>query len=113
MDLLLRFVIGGLVVSIVSMLGDLFKPKSFAGLFAAAPTIALATMALTMHKHGAEHLAIDARSMVAGAAAFCVYACACSFVLMHSKLKALAATALLLPVWCVVAAALWEFWLRG
>jgi uncharacterized membrane protein (GlpM family) len=112
MDLLLRFVIGGLVVSAFSMLGDLFKPKSFAGLFAAAPTIALATMALTLHKHGAQYLATDARSMVAGAAAFCVYACVCSLILMHSKLKALAATALLLPVWCGSAAGLWALWLR-
>jgi uncharacterized membrane protein (GlpM family) len=113
MDLLLRFVIGGLVVSAFSMLGDLFKPKSFAGLFAAAPTIALATMALTLHKHGAHYLAIDARSMASGAAAFFVYASACSIVLMHSKLKALSATALLLPVWGLSAAAFWALWLRG
>jgi uncharacterized membrane protein (GlpM family) len=111
-DLVLRFVIGGLVVSAFSMLGDLFKPKSFAGLFAAAPTIALATMALTLHKHGAQHLAVDARSMVAGAVAFCIYACVCSLVLMHSKLKALGATALVLPVWGATAAGIWALWLR-
>ena len=35
-EMLLRFVIGGVVVSIFAVL-DLFKPKSFAGLFAAAP----------------------------------------------------------------------------
>ena len=112
MDLLIRFLIGGLVISGFSLLGDLFKPKSFAGLFAGAPTIALATMALTLHKHGAAYLATDARSMIAGAAAFCVYACACSFVLMHSKLKAFGATTLLLPVWGASAAALWALWLR-
>jgi uncharacterized membrane protein (GlpM family) len=113
LELLLRFVVGGLVVSVFAMLGDVFKPKSFAGLFAAAPTIALATMALTLHKHGARYLAVDARSMAAGAAAFCVYAIGCSFVLMHSKLKALSATALLLPLWGLSAAALWALWLRG
>jgi uncharacterized membrane protein (GlpM family) len=112
MDLLIRFVIGGLVVSGFSLLGDVFKPKSFAGLFAGAPTIALATMALTLHKHGASYLATDARSMVAGAVAFCVYACVCSFVLMHSKLKALGATTLLLPIWAASAAALYAIWLR-
>jgi uncharacterized membrane protein (GlpM family) len=112
MDLLIRFVIGGLVVSGFSLLGDLFKPKSFAGLFAGAPTIALATMALTLHKHGASYLATNARSMIAGAAAFCVYACVCSFVLMHSKLKALGTTTLLLPVWGASAATLWVLWLR-
>ncbi len=112
MDLLIRFLIGGAVVSCFSLIGDLFKPKSFAGLFAAAPTIALATMVLTMHKHGGQYLAVDARSMVAGAAAFTVYACLCSYVLMHSKLKALGATALAIPVWAAVSAMLWAVWLR-
>jgi hypothetical protein len=70
-------------------------------------------MALTLHKHGPQYLALDARSMVAGAAAFCVYACVCSFVLMHSKLKALGATALLLPVWAISAATFWAVWLRS
>ena len=39
----LRFVVGGVVVSAFSMLGDILRPKSFAGLFAAAPSVALAT----------------------------------------------------------------------
>ena len=44
MDLVLRFVIGGLVVSSFAVLGDMLKPKSFAGLFGAAPSVALATL---------------------------------------------------------------------
>jgi hypothetical protein len=36
-DLILRFVIGGIVVSAFAALGDVLKPKSFAGLFGAAP----------------------------------------------------------------------------
>lgn len=113
MEWLLRFVIGGVVVSVFAMMGDLFKPKSFAGLFAAAPTIALATMSLTLHKHGATYLSVNARSMVAGAVAFCTYACACSYVLIHSRLKAFSVTSLLLPVWGVVASLCWLAWLRG
>ena len=112
MEILLRFLIGGSVVSIFSILGDLFKPKSFAGVFAAAPTIALATMVLTLHKHGAQYLAIDARSMIGGTVAFCGYACAFSFVLMHSKLRALGAAALLLPVWFFIAGVCWILWLQ-
>ena len=42
-DLLLRFLIGGLVVSVFALVGDLFRPKSFAGLFSAAPSVALAS----------------------------------------------------------------------
>ena len=32
-EILVRFLIGGIAVSFFSVLGDLFKPKSFAGLF--------------------------------------------------------------------------------
>ena len=38
-ELLLRFVIGGTLVCLFAFLGDLFKPKSFAGLFGAAPLL--------------------------------------------------------------------------
>jgi hypothetical protein len=37
MDYLVRFVAGGIIVSIFAVLGDLLRPKSFAGLFGAAP----------------------------------------------------------------------------
>jgi len=40
-DLLIRFLIGGTVVSSFALLGEIFQPKSFAGLFGAAPSIAL------------------------------------------------------------------------
>ena len=67
MDLILRFLIGGVVVSVFAILGDMLKPESLGGVFAAAPTIALATLVLTMHKHGGVYVATEARSMVAGA----------------------------------------------
>jgi hypothetical protein len=37
-QILIRFLIGGAVVSVFAILGDLLKPKSFAGLFGAAPS---------------------------------------------------------------------------
>ena len=36
MQLVFRFVIGGLVVSLFAVIGDVLKPKSFAGLFGSA-----------------------------------------------------------------------------
>ncbi|MBV9438058.1 MAG: DUF3147 family protein, partial [Acidobacteria bacterium] len=63
-DLVLRFVIGGLVVSAFALIGDLLKPKSFAGLFGAAPSVALATLTLTIFKDGKSYAAVEARSMV-------------------------------------------------
>jgi Protein of unknown function (DUF3147) len=69
-DLILRFVIGGIVVSAFAALGDVLKPKSFAGLFRAAPSIALATLGLTIAANGKMYAATEARSMIAGALVF-------------------------------------------
>ena len=111
-DLLIRFLIGGAVVSIFAVLGDMLKPESRGGTFAAAPTIALATLVLTMHKHGAGYVAVEGRSMVAGALAFAVYAAVVSFVLMRRRTPALATAAALLVVWFGTAAGLYAVWLR-
>jgi hypothetical protein len=45
-DIVIRFLLDGVIVSLFAVLGDLFRPKSFAGLFGAAPSVALATLAL-------------------------------------------------------------------
>jgi hypothetical protein len=73
-QLFFRFLVGGIFVSAFAILGTVFKPKSFAGLFGAAPSIALATLALTIRNEGRVYAAIEARSKLAGAAAFFVYA---------------------------------------
>ena len=52
MEFLLRFLAGELAVSIFALLGDVLRPKSFAGLFGAAPSVALATLALAFAQHG-------------------------------------------------------------
>ena len=111
-ELLLRFVIGGTVVSVFAVLGDLFQPKSFAGLFGAAPSIALATVVLTINTEGAAYVATEARSMVAGAVAFFIYASCASWLLVRYKFPALAATSLLIVVWLAAALGLWVVWLR-
>jgi hypothetical protein len=36
--LLIRFVLGGLIVSAFAVVSEMFKPKTFAGLFGAAPS---------------------------------------------------------------------------
>ena len=95
----IRFLIGGIVVSAFSALGEVFQPKSFAGLFGAAPSIALSTLGLTIAYSGKEYASVEARSMIFGAMAFCVYAGLCSWVLLRRKLSALNTTVMLLPVW--------------
>lgn len=109
MQELLRFLIGGVVVSAFAALSDMLGPKSFAGLFGAAPSIALATLGLTVLHSGKAYAAVEARSMLLGAAAFLVYAALCSRVLMRGRRSALSATVMLLPVW--FAASLGLLWL--
>ena len=75
--LIFRFVVGGIIVSAFSIQGDLLKPRSFAGLFSAAPSVALATLTLTILTDGKLYAAREGRSMIAGAVAFfCTPACA-------------------------------------
>ena len=50
-EYLVRFLIGGVVVSAFAMLGDMLRPKSFAGLFGAAPSVALGTLGIAIHQH--------------------------------------------------------------
>ncbi len=110
--LLIRFLIGGIVVSVFAVMGDLFKPKSFAGLFGAAPSVALATLGLTVASDGKYYASLEANSMMAGALAFFAYASCVSWVLMRRRFKALWVTTSVLPVWAVTAFGLWYVWLK-
>jgi hypothetical protein len=112
-QLLFRFLVGGLFVSAFAILGTIFKPRSFAGLFGSAPSIALATLALTIETDGRLYAAIEARAMLAGAAAFFVYA-ACSMCLLHRyKPPTTVVTFALLVLWLAVALSLWFVLLKG
>ncbi len=112
MDLLLRVLIGGGVVSFFAILGDIIKPKSLAGITAAAPALALATLVLTLHQKGVAYTVSEGRSMFAGAVAYLCFALAVSYVQMRGKHKALLTASAVLPLWCVVAGLLWAVWLR-
>ena len=107
-DFLIRFFVGGVVVSVFAILGDILRPKSFAGLFGAAPSIALATVEISIHEHGKAYAAFEARSMLMGAAAFLLYAAAASRLLRTRKLSALNAAFALIPIWFGVSLGLWS-----
>jgi hypothetical protein len=111
-DLLLRFLIGGAVVSAFALIGDLFKPKSFGGLFGAAPSVALATLALTLHKEGSSCAVLEARSMMAGAAALLAYAQVVCWLMFRHRYQALKATLLSMPLWFALSMGGWFFFLR-
>jgi hypothetical protein len=106
-DIIVRFFIGGVVVSAFALISDLLKPKTFAGLFGAAPSIALATLALTVMKNGKQYAAIEARSMILGAIALFAYALALSHIELRFRFSALPVVLVLLIFWIGVAVGLW------
>jgi Protein of unknown function (DUF3147) len=111
-EALARFIIGGLVVSAFAIIGGLFKPVSFAGLFGAAPSVALATIALAISKDGKDYAAMECRSMMAGAAGLCLYSILVSHLLVRFRLSALRATLSAMPLWFLTVFALWRLLLR-
>ena len=111
-ELVARFLIGGAVISVFALMGEVLRPKSFAGLFGAAPSIALATIGLTVAKEGHEYASIEARSMVVGAIAFVVYAFLVCRVLIRYRPSTMVVTVGLLPLWLGVSLGLWWVMLR-
>lgn len=112
LEIVLRVIVGGIVVSLFAALGDVLKPKSFAGLFGAAPSVALATIALTVKEHGHAYASVEARSMILGAAAFFLYAWVSSWLMIRKKWAALPVTSITLLLWLGAALGLWYGLLR-
>src|SRR5258707_14007256 len=103
MDYVIRFLAGGLVVSLFAILGDVLRPKSFAGLFGAAPSAALATLCLALFREGDAYVSVEGRSMILGALALAAYSFAVCQLMMRYRCPALAATTLALVLWLAVA----------
>lgn len=112
MQLLFRFIVGGVVVSLFAVMGDLLKPKSFAGLFGAAPSVALATLGLTIFTNGKGYAALEARSMIAGACSFFIYARVCMRVMAKTRAGATVVTVSSLVLWFACAIGGWLVFLR-
>jgi hypothetical protein len=102
-EYVIRFVVGGIVVSAFAMLGDVLRPKSFAGLFGAAPSVALATLGIAVYQHGAAYASTQSLWMMAGAVALAVYSVVVCHLMIRARLRALPATLLSLVVWLAVA----------
>jgi Protein of unknown function (DUF3147) len=103
MEYLIRFAAGGFVVSLFAALGDVLRPKSFAGLFGAAPSVALATLSLALWNEGSDKVSIEARSMILGAFALALYSLTVCQLLMRLRWSALAATITAIMLWLAIA----------
>jgi hypothetical protein len=99
----LRFLAGGIAMSAFAMLGDILRPKSFAGLFGAAPSIALATLLITLSHKGAPFAAVEGRSMIVGAFALASYSWVVCVLLKKYLLSSWTATTAAMVIWFVTA----------
>jgi hypothetical protein len=113
MEMLLRFSIGGVMVLLLSIVGDVARPKSFAGIFGAAPSVALATLAVTVWSHGVSYATTEARSMVIGAVALGVYAWVCGVTMWRRRESVTVLALAAISVWVVLALSGWVLLLRG
>jgi hypothetical protein len=105
-EYVVRFLAGGVIVSAFAILGDVLRPKSFAGLLGAAPSVALATLGMAVVQHGPHYAAVESSTMMYGAAALACYSFVVCQLVMRFRLTALRATIVSFAVWLLVAAGL-------
>ena len=111
-DLGLRFLLGGLIVSAFALVGDVLRPKHFAGIFSAAPSVALASLGLAFAKHGSEYAGVEARSMLAGAVALTLASVLVARLLLAHRGPSWLIAGGAWVVWLAVALGAWAVWLR-
>jgi Protein of unknown function (DUF3147) len=101
----LKGVLGGIAVVALSLVGEASRPKRFAGLFAAAPSVALASLLITVPVAGSAGTVPYARGMLIGSAGMVAY-CLASLVLID-RLHALLGSILSWLAWLAVAGGLY------
>lgn len=93
---------GGLLVVGFALLSEGLSPKRFAGLFSAAPAVAIAGLAITLLSKGAHEAHQNVLGMLAGSAGMIAYAAAA--VPLLRRMRALGAAGAALGAWFAVAA---------
>src|SRR5437660_5098054 len=69
---MIKALVGGTAVVAFAALGELLRPRGLAGIFAAAPSVALASLAVTSVLSGSSSAAEQALGMIGGAIALVV-----------------------------------------
>ncbi len=105
-----KALVGGLAVVAFAALGEMLRPRGLAGIFAAAPSVAVASLAMTSLATGPASAAGLALAMLAGAAAL-VVSCLAGIEAVK-RLGALRGAAGVVACWCAAAVALWAAVLR-
>ncbi len=100
--LLVKGLAGGALVVVFACLAQGLRPKRFAGLFSAAPAVAIAGLSITVLDKGAHAARESAMGMLAGSAGMTAYALSARWLLGRHKARRSAVTAL--GAWILVAA---------
>ena len=107
-EVVLRFLLGGVIVSIFAVAGEVFRPKTFAGIFGAAPSVALATVSLTFHSQGGEVVHREASSMLLGSLAFVGYSSASAWIVRRGGISVWLGAAFSWVLWLALAFGFWS-----
>src|SRR5689334_17491381 len=102
-EVALKALAGGLFVLAFAALAQMLAPKRFAGVFSAAPSVALGSLLMTAAFSGRADVAQSARGMAIGAVAFTGY-CLTAVPLL-GRLGAWRGSLAALGVWGALAAA--------
>lgn len=108
--LAVRALLGGTFVALFAVLGEMLRPKSFAGVFAAAPSVALASLLITDVTKGEAAVWASAVGMIGGAVAM-LAACVVGIDAVK-RFRALRGALAAVGVWVLVAAGLYVVALR-
>jgi uncharacterized membrane protein (GlpM family) len=102
MFLAVKGLAGGCLVVVFALLSQTLTPKRFAGLFSAAPAVAIASLTIGLLDKGPLDVKDASRGMIAGGVAMALYAAV--VIPMLRRTKASRAAALALIAWFAAAA---------
>jgi uncharacterized membrane protein (GlpM family) len=110
MLLVVKGLAGGALVVAFAVLGEVLDPKRFAGIFAAAPSVALSSLTIVVLTKGHGQARANALGMVVGSVAFIAFTLVVRRLV--SRFDAASGSALACIVWLAVAGAGYGVFLR-
>jgi hypothetical protein len=103
---------GGLLVVVFALIGEVVKPKAFSGLFSSAPSVAVASLAITVVVEDAAKARADTAGMVVGGVG--MTACCVVAATVIPKVQALWGSVAAWMAWAAVALGLyWAVFVGG
>lgn len=106
----LKGLLGGTVVVLFSIVGEVLRPRSVAGITSGAPSVAIGSLSITAVTMGAAAAASQSLGMIAGASALVMW-CLCGLDTIK-RFGAVKGSLLATLVWLTVAVTLWAVTLR-